>query len=79
MKSLIKVMIVALCIASGSAYAAVSRDDAAALAQKKTNGGKVLNVEKFVDGDKSVWRVKVLTSGGDVRAVFVDEASGAVR
>ncbi|WP_410499764.1 PepSY domain-containing protein [Chitinibacter sp. S2-10] len=79
MKSLLKIMLLTLCLAATSAYAAVSRDDAAALAQKKTNGGKVLNVEKFIDGGKSVWRVKVLTTAGDVRAVFVDEATGAVR
>ncbi|QLI81596.1 PepSY domain-containing protein [Chitinibacter fontanus] len=79
MKSLIKVMILALCLSTASVYAAVSRDEASDLAQKKTNGGKVLNVEKFIDAGKSVWRVKVLTPGGDVRAVFVDEATGAVR
>jgi uncharacterized membrane protein YkoI len=78
MKTWLKVCILALCLSTASVYAAVSRDDAAELAQKKTNGGKVLSVEKFVDGSKSVWRVKVLTSAGDVRAVFVDEASGAV-
>jgi uncharacterized membrane protein YkoI len=77
MKSLIKIVL--LCLIATSVYAAVSRDDAADLAQKKTNGGKVLNVEKFIDAGKPVWRVKVLTPSGDVRAVFVDEASGAVR
>ncbi|WP_373973757.1 PepSY domain-containing protein [Chitinibacter sp. SCUT-21] len=79
MKSLIKVMILVLCFSATSVFAAVNRDEAADLAQKKTNGGKVLNVEKFIDAGKSVWRVKVLTPSGDVRAVFVDEASGAVR
>ncbi|QLG89132.1 PepSY domain-containing protein [Chitinibacter bivalviorum] len=77
MKHLIKIFILALCLCS-SVFAAVSRDDAAELAQKKTSGGKVLSVEKFMDGSKSVWRVKVLTSAGDVRAVFVDEATGTV-
>lgn len=77
MKSLIKILV--LCLLTTSVFAAVTRDEASDLAQKKTNGGKVLNVEKFIDGGKPVWRVKVLTPGGDVRAVFVDEASGAVR
>ncbi|WP_051259040.1 MULTISPECIES: PepSY domain-containing protein [Chitinibacter] len=80
MKTAWKTAILVVCLsASALVQAAVGRDEAAALAQQKTNGGKVLNVEKFVDGNKSVWRVKVLTSAGDVRAVFVDEATGAVR
>ena len=79
MKTLIKVLLLAACVLGGSAYAAVGRDDAAALAQKKTNGGRVMSVEKFLEGSKSMWRVKVLTSSGEVRAVFVDEESGAVR
>ncbi len=78
MKNLLKVMFCAACLLSGSTYAAVSRDDASALAQKKTNGGRVMSVEKFVEGDKNVWRVKILTSSGEVRAVFVDETSGKV-
>ncbi len=76
MKALLKVLFCAACLLAGSAFAAVSRDDASALAQKKTNGGRVMSVEKFVEGDKNVWRVKVLTSSGEVRAVFVDEATG---
>lgn len=76
MKTLLKVMFCAACLLAGTASAAVSRDDASALAQKKTNGGRVMSVEKFVEGDKNVWRVKILTSSGEVRAVFVDEATG---
>jgi uncharacterized membrane protein YkoI len=76
MKTLLKVMFCAVCLLAGTASAAVSRDDASALAQKKTNGGRVMSVEKFVEGDKNVWRVKILTSSGEVRAVFVDEATG---
>ncbi|MGL4996777.1 MAG: PepSY domain-containing protein [Deefgea sp.] len=78
MKTLLKVMFCAACLLAGTASAAVSRDDASTLAQKKTNGGRVMSVEKFVEGDKNVWRVKVLTSSGEVRAVFVDEATGKV-
>ncbi|MCB5196316.1 PepSY domain-containing protein [Deefgea salmonis] len=71
-----------LCMASllmaTSVLAAVSRDEAAAAAQKKANGARVMSAEKFIEGDKTVWRVKVLSTSGEVRTVFVDEASGAV-
>ena len=57
------------------AWAAVSRDAAAAIAQRAT-GGRVLVVEQAdVDG-RAVWRVKVLTPKGEVRVVLVDVASG---
>ncbi len=57
------------------AWAAVSRDAAAAIAQRAT-GGRVLAVEQAdVDG-RAVWRVKVLTPKGEVRVVLVDVASG---
>lgn len=57
------------------AWADVSRDDAAAVAQR-ASGGRVLAVERAQAGGKPVWRVKVLTPRGDVRVVLVDAATG---
>lgn len=57
------------------AWADVSRDDAAAIAQR-VSPGRVLAVEASRVGDRPVWRVKVLTPGGEVRVVLVDMATG---
>jgi uncharacterized membrane protein YkoI len=57
------------------AWAAVSRDAAAAIAQRAT-GGRVLAVEQAEAGGRPVWRVKVLTPNGEVRVILVDVASG---
>ena len=51
-------------------HAQVSRDQAAAAAQRMT-GGRVLSVEQA----GSSWRVKVVTPSGEVRVIIVD-ASG---
>ena len=67
--------LLSLCAASLPAWAAASRDDAAAAAQRQT-GGRVLSVERSDAGGRAVWRVKVVTSGGDVRVVLVDLATG---
>ena len=60
----LQVMARALCaglvLATGVAWADLSRDDAAASAQRMT-GGRVLSVEKAQSGNRPVWRVKVLT------------------
>ena len=53
------------------ALAEVSRDQAAATAQRQT-GGRVLSVEKTESGRGAAWRVKVVTPKGEVRVVFVD-------
>lgn len=58
-----------------SAWADVSRDDAAAMVQKAT-GGRVLAVEQTEQGGRLVWRVKVLTQRGEVIVVLIDAASG---
>ena len=58
-----------------SAWAAVSRDDAAAMAQQ-ASGGRVLAVERAETGGRAVWRVKVVTARGDVRIVLIDVATG---
>lgn len=57
------------------AWADVSRDDAAALAQK-ASGGRVLAVEQTERNGRLVWRVKVLTAQGEVRVILIDAASG---
>ena len=57
------------------AWAAVTREDAAATAQKAT-GGRVLAVEQADAGGRPVWRVKVLTERGDVLVILVDMATG---
>jgi uncharacterized membrane protein YkoI len=58
-----------------AAWADVSRDDAAAIAQQASNG-RVLAVERAEAGGRPVWRVKVLTARGDVRVILVDVATG---
>ena len=65
----------ALAAASVAAWADVSRDDAAAAAQR-ASGGRVLAVEKSQSADRPVWRVKVLTRSGEVRVILIDAASG---
>ena len=71
-----KLLCAVLLAAAGlPALAAVSRDDAAALAQRET-GGRVLAVERADHGGRMVWRVKVVTPRGDVRVVLVDMATG---
>ncbi|MBL0421979.1 PepSY domain-containing protein [Ramlibacter sp. AW1] len=69
----------ALCLACAQpAWAQVSRDAAAAMAQRAT-GGRVLQVESSEVGGRPVWRVKVVTPRGEVRVVLVDAASGQLR
>jgi uncharacterized membrane protein YkoI len=57
------------------AWAEMSRDQAAAAAQRQT-GGRVLSVEKAESGRRMVWRVKVVTPNGEVRVVFIDAGNG---
>jgi hypothetical protein len=56
------------------AWADLSRDDAAAVAQREARG-RVLSVERA----GPAWRVKVLTPGGEVRVLLVDAATGRVQ
>ena len=65
---------VALALAA-PAWADVSRDQAAAAAQRQT-GGRVLSVDKTETGRRTVWRVKVVTPRGEVRVVFIDADAG---
>ncbi len=62
-------------VLSAPAWADVSRDQAAAAAQRQT-GGRVLSVEKTESDQRPVWRVKVVTAKGEVRVVFIDAGGG---
>ena len=73
-----KLLCAALLMASGLAWADLSRDDAAAVAQR-ASGGRVLAVEKSEVSGQPVWRVKVVTPAGEVRVIQVDVATGQVR
>ena len=65
----------ALALASGPALADVSRDQAAAAAQRQT-GGRVLSVDKSELSRRPVWRVKVVTPQGEVQVLLIDIATG---
>ncbi|HVZ46213.1 MAG TPA: PepSY domain-containing protein [Ramlibacter sp.] len=75
--SRLRIAIAALFVACCAlpAWADVSRDDAAALAQRQT-GGRVLSVERADAGGRPVWRVKVVTPRGEVRVILVEVATG---
>ncbi|MBI2768288.1 MAG: PepSY domain-containing protein [Burkholderiales bacterium] len=66
----------AVLLLAGPAWADVSRDEAAAAAQRSSGGGRVLSVEKSDAARRPAWRVKVLTPQGEVRVILVDAASG---
>ena len=70
-----KLILAAALAAALPAWADVSRDDAAAIAQRVSQG-RVLAVERAEAGNRPVWRVKVVTPAGDVRVVLVDVATG---
>ena len=72
LKILISVLLMALAL---PAWASVSRDDAAAVAQQ-ASGGRVLAVEKTEREGRPVWRVKVLTPQGEVKVILIEVASG---
>ena len=78
MNTLLRSLLCALLFASAlPAWADVSRDEAAAVAQRVASG-RVLAVERAEVGGKPVWRVKILSAQGEVRVVVVDAASGRV-
>ena len=78
MNALAKLLCAALLAVSSLAWANLSRDDAAAVAQRDS-GGRVLSVEKSGSSGQPVWRVKVVTPAGEVRVINVDVATGQVR
>ena len=59
------------------AWADVSRDEAAAAAQRVASG-RVLSIERSEAERRPVWRVKVLTAQGEVRVILIDAVSGRV-
>jgi uncharacterized membrane protein YkoI len=76
MKLLLKPVCTALLIALATpAWADISRDEAAAVAQRVSEG-RVLSVEKTESGRRPVWRVKILTVRGEVRVILIDAVSG---
>jgi uncharacterized membrane protein YkoI len=75
----IVVLFLGLGLLPPAAWAAVGRDEAASLAQRKAPG-RVLAVERSLYMDNSVvWRIQVLTPAGEVRLVVIDAESGRLR
>ena len=75
MKALLKPFYALLIVLAAPAWADVSRDEAAAAAQR-VSSGRVLSVEKTESERRPVWRVKVLTDKGEVRVILIDAGSG---
>lgn len=57
------------------AVAAISPDQAAAIA-RQASAGRVLAVEKTTVAGREVYRVKVLTASREVRVVLIDADTG---
>lgn len=66
-----------LLAATAPAWANLSRDDAAAAAQRLTNA-RVLSVEPSEAARRPAWRVKLVTAQGEVRVILMDVVSGQV-
>ena len=77
MNVLIKPICALFILVAAPARADISRDDAAAAAQRVASG-RVLSVDKTEADRRPVWRVKVLTGKGEVRVILIDAASGRV-
>ena len=77
MNVLFKSLCALLIVVAAPAWADISRDEAAAAAQRVATG-RVLSVDKTEADRRPVWRVKVLTSQGEVRVILIDAASGRV-
>lgn len=75
MNVLLRSLCAAFLVLAGPAWADVSRDDAAATAQRLSNG-RVLSVERADSAGRPVWRVKVVTAQGVVRVILIDAATG---
>jgi uncharacterized membrane protein YkoI len=75
MKALVRPFCAALLVLAAPAWADLSRDDAAAAAQRLSSG-RVLSVEKSESGRRPVWRVKVVTAQGELRVILIDAVSG---
>ena len=77
MKALASSLCALSIVLTTSAWADVSRDEAAATAQRIASG-RVLSIERSEAERRPVWRVKVLTAQGEVRVILIDAASGRV-
>ena len=77
MKALVSPLCALLIVLAPPAWADISRDEAAAAAQR-VSSGRVLSVEKTESGRRPVWRVKIVTAQGEVRVILVDASSGRV-
>ena len=77
MKALASSLCAVSIVLTTPAWADVSRDEAAAAAQRIASG-RVLSIERSEAERRPVWRVKVLTSQGEVRVILIDAASGRV-
>ncbi len=75
MKLPLALIVALMFVLTTPAWADVSRDDAVTLAQK-ISGGRVLSVERTEHEDRRVWRVKILTTQGEVKVILIDAASG---
>ena len=75
MKALVIPLCALLIVLAAPAWADISRDEAAAAAQR-VSSGRVLSVEKTESERRPVWRVKVLTEKGEVRVILIDAGSG---
>ena len=73
-----KLLCATLLVVSNLAWANLSRDDAAAVAQR-VSGGRVLSIDKSESSGQAVWRVKVVTPAGDVQVIHVNVTTGEVR
>ena len=73
--NLIRCACAAIIVASAPAWADLSRNDAAAVAQR-VSGGRVLSVDRADAGRRPMWRVKVVTPRGEVRVIMVDATTG---
>ena len=78
MNTFAKLLCATLLLASNLAWADLSRDYAAAVAQR-ASGGRVLSVEKLESSGQPVWRIKVVTPAGEVRVIQIDVVTGQTR
>jgi uncharacterized membrane protein YkoI len=75
MKFLIVLITAFMLVLATPAWAEISRDAAVAAVQK-SSGGRVLAVDRTEREGRPVWRVKVLTPQGEIKAVLIDVATG---
>jgi uncharacterized membrane protein YkoI len=77
MKILLFLSLLTSLLMSAAAYADISQQQAATIAQG-VYPGRVLAVKLVRSNNSSVYRVKTLSSGGDVHIVVIDASSGSV-